>query len=146
MDAQDRKILEGLDRDVREKAEMLYEMCERRGIRLGFRQGYRTFAQQAALYAQGRTTMGRIVTNAKPGFSWHNWRRAFDVVIEAFPGDTTPNDVYDGPWSIVGDLGEFCGLEWGGRWKHPDIPHFQSPLGTLSALVRAWPTGLEDAA
>ena len=33
---------------------------------------YRSHAEQARLYAQGRTTTGKVVTNAKPGQSRHN--------------------------------------------------------------------------
>jgi peptidoglycan L-alanyl-D-glutamate endopeptidase CwlK len=43
-------------------------------------QGYRTHAEQDALYAQGRTTPGPIVTRAKGGQSPHNWGLAIDVV------------------------------------------------------------------
>jgi len=30
-------------------------------------------------------------------------------------------------WVTLGKLGESLGLEWGGRWKTPDLPHFQIP-------------------
>ena len=30
-------------------------------------------------------------------------------------------------WEIMGDVGESCGLKWGGRWKDlPDSPHFEA--------------------
>ena len=49
---------------------------------------YRSTEEQAELYTQGRTMPGRIVTNAKPGESKHNFKlangapasKAFDVV------------------------------------------------------------------
>lgn len=28
-------------------------------------------------------------------------------------------------WDIMGVIGEKYGLEWGGRWKKPDSPHFE---------------------
>lgn len=28
-------------------------------------------------------------------------------------------------WETVGEIGETLGLEWGGRWKMRDYPHFQ---------------------
>src|SRR6266850_5242559 len=40
----------------------------------------RSLIEQEALYAQGRTTPGRVVTNAKPGQSAHNFGLAIDVV------------------------------------------------------------------
>lgn len=42
---------------------------------------YRDPAAQAALYAQGRTGLGRIITNARPGQSPHNWDLAHDFVL-----------------------------------------------------------------
>ena len=42
--------------------------------------GYRSSAEQNALYAQGRTTAGPIVTNAKGGQSAHNVGMAIDFV------------------------------------------------------------------
>jgi peptidoglycan L-alanyl-D-glutamate endopeptidase CwlK len=42
--------------------------------------GRRTMEEQAALYAKGRTIIGKIVTKAKPGESYHNYGLAFDWV------------------------------------------------------------------
>lgn len=79
---------------------------------------YRSNEEQAELYAQGRTKPGAIVTNAKPGQSLHNQRRALDIV-DRIKG-------YDMDWEKLGKIGESCGLEWGGRWDgFKDKPHFQ---------------------
>ena len=43
------------------------------GIQLRITQGYRSIAEQDALYAQGRTAPGEIVTNARGGQSYHNY-------------------------------------------------------------------------
>ena len=87
---------------------------------------YRDDEAQAELYAQGRTKPGRIVTYAKPGQSMHNKRLAFDVVPlragKAVWG-TQGEDL--ALWQKIGALGEAQGLSWGGRWNHPDMPHFQ---------------------
>lgn len=48
--------------------------------------GLRTMAAQAALYAQGRTMPGPIVTHAKPGDSAHNWGLAIDVALQTPTG------------------------------------------------------------
>jgi peptidoglycan L-alanyl-D-glutamate endopeptidase CwlK len=114
-----------LDPDVRALWFLLRDAALEKGIDLFLTGTYRTIEEQDALYAQGRKNPGRKVTNARGGWSWHNWRRAFDVAIRSFPGDATPDDVYDGPWAVVGALGEAIGLEWGGRWKSPDLPHMQ---------------------
>ena len=129
--------LSKLDAEVRDLALALLTECAEQGIRLIVTGTLRTFSEQDETYAQGRTKPGLIVTNARGGWSWHNWGRAFDVAIADFPGDPTPDDVYDGPWAKVGAIGEKLGLEWGGRWKHPDLPHFQHTRGmSLSDLNR----------
>jgi hypothetical protein len=45
--------------------------------------GFRTEAEQAKLYFQGRTLPGRKVTNARPGYSVHNYGAAIDFVADA---------------------------------------------------------------
>ena len=133
--------LDDLDADVRRLALQLRQECLTQGIKIMFAQTYRTAEEQAALYAQGRTVPGKIVTNAPPGYSWHEFRRAFDVAEE----DRTPSDIGApglGPedeawWNKVGDIGEAIGLEWGGRWKHPDRPHFQHTAGLTLGFMRA---------
>jgi len=54
--------------------------CDEAGIDVLITSTYRDHESQAVIYAQGRTTPGKKVTNAKPGQSWHNWRVAFDFV------------------------------------------------------------------
>jgi peptidoglycan L-alanyl-D-glutamate endopeptidase CwlK len=83
--------------------------------------------EQAALYAQGRTTPGRIVTNAKPGQSAHNYGLAIDIVplVNGKP-DWTGDDAV---WQQVGKLGMAAGLEWLGA-PHSEFveqAHFQLP-------------------
>ena len=86
--------------------------------------GYRPNELQAALYGQGRTLPGDIITNAKPGFSWHNYGLAFDVApIEG-------NSVnYNLITPEVVKIAESYGFEWGGYWKSKDTPHFQKTFG-----------------
>ena len=100
--------------------------------------GTRTYAEQTALYAQGRTTPGPIVTDAPAGYSNHNFGIAFDVGI--FIGGEYQDD--SPLYAKVGTLGRSQGLEWGGDWdSFPDEPHFQLAYpGTLAearALVAA---------
>lgn len=85
--------------------------------------GYRSMEEQAKLYSHGRTIPGDIITNAKPGHSFHNWGLAADVVFKV-------NRNWDwGPrnrWDRLGQIGKAVGLEWGGDFKtFPDKPHFQ---------------------
>lgn len=83
-------------------------------------EGYRSPARQDALYAQGRTTPGSVVTNARAWQSWHQTGRAVDF---AFQHGWPFAD--DHPWKHIGEMGELLGFEWGGRWKKPDRPHLQ---------------------
>jgi len=126
-----------LDPDVRAMWEEHERLCAMEGIILRLTQTYRTPEEQAALYAKGRTAPGRIVTHAPPGYSFHEFRRAYDVAIKSYPEDITPQDWYDGPWGHVGELGEVAGMEWGGRWKKPDRPHFEHRAGKTLAQWRA---------
>jgi len=126
-----------LDDDVRAMALAHAEACAAEHIVIVFTQTFRTAAEQQALYDRGRSIPGPRVTNAKPGYSWHEFRRAYDVAIKSWGGDQTPKDLYDGPWDRVGELGEMAGMEWGGHWKRPDYPHFDHHGGKTLAQRRA---------
>jgi peptidoglycan L-alanyl-D-glutamate endopeptidase CwlK len=92
------------------------------GITIKILSGLRTFVEQDALYAQGRTKEGNVVTNARGGFSNHNFGIAFDVGV--FEGNRYLGE--SPKYSVVGALGTDLGLEWGGNWKTiKDAPHFQ---------------------
>lgn len=122
--------LEDLDPDVRVKAETLVTAAAAAGFAIRITHTLRTWDEQAHLYAKGRTMPGAVVTNAKPGYSWHNFGRAFDV---CFAGPKP----YVGPWEKLGLLGESIGLEWGGRFRSfKDMPHFQDTGGITLAQAR----------
>ena len=88
---------------------------------------YRSIDEQNQIYAQGRTTPGTIVTNAKGGQSFHNWRVAFDIV-PVIQGKAIWND--NALWAKLGQIGTLVGLEWGGSWLNfKDLPHFQYVAG-----------------
>lgn len=112
---------------------------------------FRNDESQAELYAQGRTKPGKIVTNAQPGESWHNWKCAGDIVplrhgkpiwgttgdgIDDNPADDDRDDLE--VWQRIGEIGERCGLEWAGRWvKFREYPHFQYTGGLTLADFKA---------
>lgn len=93
--------------------------------------GYRSAKEQNALYAQGRSEPGQVVTNAKAGQSYHNYGLAVDFVIihnnktdYDLNSDRNRNDIPD--WQELGELGKALGFEWGGEWNSfPDYPHLQ---------------------
>ena len=108
-------------------AAKLVEECSNQGLIIKIGETYRTVAEQDALYAQGRTTPGNIVTNA-PGStysSYHQWGTAFDIFRNDGQGAYNEAGNFFGR---VGTIGVSLGLEWGGNWKSPvDKPHFQLP-------------------
>lgn len=87
---------------------------------------YRSRVDQAKSYAQGRTDPGKIVTNARPGQSLHNYypALAFDIAFKR--GKET---FWDLPlFEKFAALAKPLGLEWGGDWQRfKDNPHFQPP-------------------
>jgi len=106
------------------------------GIDLLVTSTYRDNASQNALYAQGRTTPGKIVTNAKAGQSWHNYKCAVDVV--PIVAGKPRWDVKDEVWQQVGKLGKAAGLEWAGDWKRfKEYPHFQYTGGLTLAQLQS---------
>lgn len=113
------------------------EECKKQGIDIIVTSTYRDHASQDALYAQGRSLPGRVVTNARGGQSWHNWRLAFDVVpLRAGKPVWGSTGADLELWKRVGAIGEKVGLEWAGRWvRFRELAHFQYTGGlTLADL------------
>jgi peptidoglycan L-alanyl-D-glutamate endopeptidase CwlK len=128
------RSLDDLIPPAKERVERFLSLCKDEGIDLLVTSTYRDNESQQALYEQGRTTAGKVVTNAKAGDSWHNWRCAVDVVPIL---NGKPN--WDGlhpVWDQIGKLGEQAGLEWAGRWRtFKELAHFQYTGGlTLTDL------------
>jgi len=128
------RSLDDLIPPAKERVERFLSLCKDEGIDLLVTSTYRDNESQQALYEQGRTTAGKVVTNAKAGDSWHNWRCAVDVVPMV---NGKPN--WDGlhpVWDKIGQLGEQAGLEWAGRWRtFKELAHFQYTGGlTLTDL------------
>lgn len=107
---------------VQPLARALIENAASIGITIKVIAGTRTYEEQDALYEQGRTKPGRIVTNARGGFSNHNFGIAFDIGVFDGGRYITESPAY----KAVGELGVKLGLEWGGTWRTlADEPHFQ---------------------
>jgi peptidoglycan L-alanyl-D-glutamate endopeptidase CwlK len=101
--------------------------------------GLRSWQQQAALYAQGRTRPGRIVTKARPGSSWHNYGLAMDLGLfqrGRYLDETSPA-VAARLYARLGSLAASLGIEWAGNWRSfPEGPHFQWTDGLTLAEAR----------
>ncbi len=133
-DPKTERLLGTLEPKFRKKVVKLLSKAKKEGIDLRVISAFRDCKEQNALYAQGRTTKGKIVTNARCGKSAHNYRIAVDVV-EFKNG----KPIWQNPkWERIGQIGESLGLEWGGRWKRiVDKPHFQDLGGrTIASLFK----------
>lgn len=130
---------------VRNEVRALIEKAETalpKNMAIRIVQGLRTIDEQNALYAQGRTKPGSIVTKAKGGSSYHNYGLAIDfAILTDTDGNGTYNDLSwdikrdndkDGvaDWLEVVKVFEAAGWEWGGKWASlKDYPHLQKTFG-----------------
>jgi len=109
---------------------------------------FRSIQEQNALYKQGRTAPGKIVTKAKGGYSIHNYGLAFDFCLivdgkyaswewlKDFDGDKVAD------WMEFVNLFKEYGYEWGGDWKSfKDYPHIQKTFGRTVEELRHFPKG-----
>lgn len=108
---------------------------------------YRSQQEQNVIWKQGRASLievnaARETVNMAPltekqnkkvtwrSVSIHTDREAVDYYVlkdgkycEDLKVDIDKDDIPD--WQEFGAIAESCGLEWGGRWTHPDYPHLQ---------------------
>jgi len=134
-----------LDPRFQDPLQQFLDMARAKGIELRVVQGLRTPEEQDALYAQGRTAPGPVVTNARGGLSNHNYGLSVDVVPASLI-DTENWSPDDPVWNTIGALARQAGLEWGGDWGSPDRPHIQmanadslraqGAQGTLSGMAQ----------
>ncbi len=122
----------------------MVDLCAQAGAAILITQGLRTWQEQDALFAQGRTMPGKIVTNARGGESWHNFGLAFDIVVLDSVGKADWDTAHPG-WTRGAAIGKSLGLEWGGDWeKFKDLPHFQHTGDlTLGECRELFARGLE---
>jgi peptidoglycan L-alanyl-D-glutamate endopeptidase CwlK len=122
----------GLHPVVKAKAEKVVRDMALLGHKVTTFQGFRSFAEQDALYAQGRTKPGAVVTNARGGDSYHNYGLAVDIV---FVVNGKPSWDAKHPWATLGKIGKSHGFQWGGDWQaFKDLPHLQYTNYTLDDL------------
>ncbi|MGM1023030.1 MAG: M15 family metallopeptidase [Bacillota bacterium] len=139
------KRLSGLHPVFKLVLDKLVERCHARGVWVLITQGSRTYVEQDALYAQGRTKPGQVVTKARGGYSNHNFGFAADFALLLRDGrtvswDTLRDDDKDSlpDWSEVVEEAKGLGLEWGGDWRSfKDMPHLQMVFGLSTADFRA---------
>ena len=122
---------------LQEAFQQLLAKCSARGLTVGLGECFRTVAEQDALYAQGRTEPGSIVTYAKGSSyaSQHQWGIAFDFYRNDGKGAYNDSDHF---FRRVGEVGKSLGLGWGGDWTSiVDKPHFYLPdWGSGTKILR----------
>jgi hypothetical protein len=138
-------------------AKNLLNLCESHNLIMRPTSLVRTLKYQAKLWRQSRSTdeiqgmienlynqdckfladlissvgpqHGPWATNAIPGYSWHNWGLAMDVVFVSLNGiKATRKQQIDGTsegYKIFGHYAKFLDLTWGGDFKRPDYGHVQ---------------------
>lgn len=121
------KRINDLHPHIRERASaFINAVQDRLGIKLRLTDGYRTWEEQAELYAKGRSAPGNIVTDARAGESYHNYGLALDVVpmLDGQPQYGTAK------WNKIAQIGKEYGFKWGGDFNSiSDKPHFYDPAG-----------------
>lgn len=146
-DAVSDKRIAGLHPKIREEVQRLFNHANNAlltgNAKARITCGFRSVQEQTALYAKGRTASGKIVTNARGGYSVHNYGLAIDFCLivdgkyaswewlKDFDGDKTPD------WMEFVNLFKENGYEWGGDWKSfKDRPHLQKTFGKSITELR----------
>ena len=137
-DSRTEKNLKTLVPDAEQQARLFLRQVKAAGVSVKVINGTRTFAEQDALFAQGRTKPGPKVTKARGGFSNHNFGVAWDVGVFDGSAFIPESPLYD----VCGKIGERMGLVWGGHFHSiTDKPHFQCQTGKTFAELRGLVAG-----
>lgn len=137
MDARSLNNLNTLHPKVRQDAIGAWTECQAAmpdNVQIIVVQGLRSFAEENALYAQGRTTPGEIVSWATAGESYHNYGLAFDFAMVTNGKD---DNVVGPHWMKVVEIMKKHGWGWGGPVSQggsfpdnkPDEDHFEKHFG-----------------
>lgn len=150
MDAISLQRIDTCHPDVRDNLRGILGECDRAltgRAKVRITEANRTFTYQDELYALGRTVvnpngksknrpMGYKVTNAKGGYSIHNFGLAVDFCLIIGGKEASWDDVKDwdgdgvSDWMEVVAVFEKHGWTWGGRWSSfVDKPHFEKTFG-----------------
>ncbi|MDC8102228.1 M15 family metallopeptidase [Chryseobacterium rhizosphaerae] len=120
---------------VRDEVKQIIKECDKAltgRAKIRITQGLRSFEEQERLYAIGRLTSGKKVTNAKAGQSIHNYGLAVDICLIIDRKMASWDTAKDWDNDRVADWYECVkifarhGWDWGGNWKtFKDLPHFE---------------------
>lgn len=121
--------IEQLHPAVRERfTNFINDIEEEFGVTVRMDEPLRSFAQQQALWAQGRTMPGEVVTWAPPGSSYHNYGLAADLVPLTKDGKNLDWNYNQAKWKKLADKYE---LTWGGTFPKGkvDPDHYEYKVG-----------------
>jgi len=133
---------------IREEVRRLVEECDKAltaHSQMRIVQGLRTIDEQNALYAQGRTKPGSVVTNAKGGQSYHNYGLAVDFCLILDGKEVSWNTVKDfdqdgvSDWVEVARIFQREGYKWGKAFN--DLPHFEKSKLNWRDLLKMYDSG-----
>lgn len=103
--------------------------------------GLRTMDEQARIWAQGRSSPGKIVTNAGAGESAHNYGCASDWTVFDDHGNPVWMVASDPRWKEYQDALEKVQLRWGGDWNgngRQDDEHFIDDPHNELVIACSW--------
>ena len=110
---------------------LIQAMKDKHNLSMRLTSGVRSFQAQGELYAQGRSKPGKIVTNAKPGMSLHNYGLAADLCFKGndpfleqlSKTERVAAGMYHRAWMLLAVEADLLGLNPGIKWK--DAPHVE---------------------
>lgn len=125
-----------------EKVIQAIALMKAQGLRFFVNETLRTVSTQQAYYAQGREPMDKInslreiaglpAIGYKESQSIVTWtlksRHILGEAIDVYPVKKDGSVWWGAPYGEFEKLAicfEAVGLEWGGRWKEKDLPHYQ---------------------
>lgn len=111
-----------------ERVNTMLNTAAARGFRYVATNGFRSYEDQDALYAKGRTAPGGIVTKAKGGQSYHQFYCAIDFVLDASDQPGLQPDYDDAHFVVLAEEAVKAGLDAGYYWQFKDTPHVQAPV------------------
>lgn len=125
-------VMRGIDKlhpELQVCVNKFLEECKSRGLDVCITETLRTQEEQEALYAQGRTASGKIVTNCRGFQSPHCWGVAFDFCRNVKGKEYDNSDKF---FDYVGEIAKTIfddteyDLFWGGDFKtFVDKPHIE---------------------
>ena len=106
------------------------EQCHAEGLDAVIFETTRSDALAQVYYRRGRPPSAEFpspVTNAPDAsWTWHGYGLAADIISASREWNAGQS------WfTEMGRIAKANGLDWGGDWNHPDLPHVQ--FGTLKA-------------